>query len=120
MLAQVTFICELFVAMSTFMSSDACVTLGVRVQFGRRCKSLSTKLTLKSVHRTCKMGEMTIKMARVLIEKLATGTQHAKSSPWLCFSTCQEESLTKQWTYGPTLLPWFDRFHTSPACFTSL
>ncbi len=21
---------------------------------------------------------------------------------WLCFSTCQGESLTKQWTYGPT------------------
>ena len=43
-----------------------------------------------------------------------------KSSPWLCFSTCQEESLTKQWTYGPTLLPWFDHFHTSLACFTAL
>ncbi len=25
-----------------------------------------------------------------------------KSPPWLCFSTCQGESLTKQWTYGPT------------------
>ncbi len=22
-----------------------------------------------------------------------------------------------QWTYGPTLLPWFDHFHTSLACF---
>ena len=27
---------------------------------------------------------------------------HRKSPPWLCFSTCQGESLTKQWTYGPT------------------
>ncbi len=26
----------------------------------------------------------------------------SKSPPWLCFSTCQGESLTKQWTYGPT------------------
>ncbi len=43
-----------------------------------------------------------------------------QSPPWLCFSTCQGESLTKQWTYGPTLLPWFDHFHTSLACLTAL
>ncbi len=50
-----------------------------------------------------------------------TLTINEKSPPWLCFSTCQEESLTKQWTYGPTLLPWFhwfDHFHTSLACFS--
>ncbi len=29
--------------------------------------------------------------------------QIEKSPPWLCFSTCQEESLTKQWTIGPLL-----------------
>ena len=29
-------------------------------------------------------------------------TSGEKSHPSLCFSTCQGESLTKQWTYGPT------------------
>ncbi len=29
-------------------------------------------------------------------------------------------TMKRQWTYGPTLLPWFDHFHTSLACFTAL
>ncbi len=29
-------------------------------------------------------------------------------------------TMKHQWTYGPTLLPWFDHFHTSHACFTAL
>ncbi len=29
-------------------------------------------------------------------------------------------TMKRQWTYGPTLLPWFDHFHTSLACFTPL
>ncbi len=33
-----------------------------------------------------------------------------------CFSTCQGKSLTKQWTYGPTKLPWNDHSNTSFAC----
>ncbi len=31
-----------------------------------------------------------------------------------------ERQHRSQWTYGPTLLPWFDHFHTSLACFTAL
>ncbi len=27
-------------------------------------------------------------------------------------------TMKRQWTYGPTLLPWFDHFRTSLACFT--
>ncbi len=27
---------------------------------------------------------------------------HPKIPPWLCFSNCQGESLTYQWTYSPT------------------
>ncbi len=29
-------------------------------------------------------------------------------------------TMKRQWTYGPTLLPWFDNFHTSLTCFTAL
>ncbi len=34
---------------------------------------------------------------------------------------CSHDLLTmkRQWTYGQTLLPWFDYFHTSLACFTA-
>ncbi len=29
-------------------------------------------------------------------------------------------TMKRQWTYGPTLLPWFIHLHTSLACFTAL
>ncbi len=29
-------------------------------------------------------------------------------------------TMKRQWTYGPTQLPWNDHFHTSLACFTAL
>ncbi len=35
-------------------------------------------------------------------------------------SQCDLLTMKRQWTYGATLLPLFDHFHTSLACFTAL
>ncbi len=37
-----------------------------------------------------------------MCEVVGSCVKPSKIPPWLCFSTCQGESLTKQWTYGPT------------------
>ncbi len=57
---------------------------------------------LKWLERAQKKQFVLKKMA-VTSHKNVTGTNWTVTiPPWLCFSTCQGESLTKQWTYGPT------------------
>ncbi len=48
--------------------------------------------------------------------------EHPIICMWIYKSEQHSDLLTmkRQWTYGPTLLPWFDHFHTSLACFTAL
>ncbi len=37
-----------------------------------------------------------------------------------CPETYNLLTMKRQWTYGPALLPWFNHFDTSLACFTAL
>ncbi len=57
---------------------------------------------LETTEKSHEIRKQYIQSALLLGLSLGLGEFGRKSPPWLCFSTCQEESLTKQWTYGPT------------------
>ncbi len=64
-----------------------------------------------------------VEVENLLHDKYET-TEEVKVSPqsevFFSGTTCHLLTMKRQWTYGPALLPWFDHFHTSLACFTAL